>query len=64
MLAWNEVCGKTLIMGMLFLFRRGGAGAGIGLPRLTGTKRGSLPTGSSDDSSVLEDSVDGEEAPN
>ncbi|XP_021938647.1 myosin heavy chain, non-muscle isoform X2 [Zootermopsis nevadensis] len=44
--------------------RRGGAGAGIGLPRLTGTKRGSLPTGSSDDSSVLEDSVDGEEAPN
>jgi hypothetical protein len=46
------------------LFRRGGPGAGIGLPRLTGTKRGSLPTGGSDDSSVQEDSVDGEEVPN
>jgi hypothetical protein len=46
------------------LFRRGGPGAGIGLPRLTGTKRGSLPTGSGDDSSVQEDSVDGEEAAN
>jgi len=46
------------------LFRRGGAGTGIGLPRLTGTKRGSLPAGSGDDSSIQEDSVDGEEAPN
>ncbi|XP_023708183.1 myosin heavy chain, non-muscle isoform X2 [Cryptotermes secundus] len=44
--------------------RRGGAGTGIGLPRLTGTKRGSLPTGSGDDSSIQDDSVDGEEAPN
>ncbi|XP_069684967.1 myosin heavy chain, non-muscle isoform X2 [Periplaneta americana] len=45
--------------------RRGGAGAGIGLSsRLAGSKRGSLPTGSGDDSSVQEDSVDGEEAPN
>jgi len=46
------------------LFRRGGPGTGIGLPRLTGTKRGSHPAGSGDDSSIQEDSVDGEEAPN
>ncbi|PSN45224.1 Myosin-11 [Blattella germanica] len=44
--------------------RRGGAGAGIGLSsRLTGTKRGSLPSGG-EDSSMQDDSVDGEEPPN
>lgn len=44
--------------------RRGGGSLGIG-PRLSTTKRGSIPTtGSGEDSATQDESMDGEEQPN
>jgi hypothetical protein len=49
-----------------WIFRRGtGASSGMGLPRLSG--RGSIQSGgngSGDDSTIQDDAVDGEDAPN
>ncbi|XP_046990491.1 myosin heavy chain, non-muscle isoform X2 [Schistocerca americana] len=45
--------------------RRGGGGLALSSSRLAGgTKRGSIQTGTGDDSSAQDDTVDGEEAPN
>ncbi|KAK7870315.1 hypothetical protein R5R35_003705 [Gryllus longicercus] len=46
-------------------YRRSGPGSVMSMgSRLTGSKRGSIPTGSGDDSSVQDDMIDGEEVPN